>query len=562
MRSLLKKTIQWTGLALAAATLSCVPEPSKESRRFLNISVEKQAAFVRNFNPLLPSGARDFTIGAIYEPLFVFNRLQGETLPWLATSYEWIGKDYRAMKMNIRKDVNWSDGKPFSASDVVFTFNLIKKYPAFDINGVWSFLDKVELKSPEEILLTMKRTYVPGFSNIAGQIIVPEHIWSKIEDPQTFSNPEPVGTGPFTEITLFRDQVYELAKNPDYWQKGKPYIDGLRFPAYASNDQANLALIKGDVDLAGNFVPAVERIYAKKDPQHNHFWSPLVGPMIFLYLNTQKAPFDNADVRKAISMAINRPMVIEVAMFHYTSIPHPSGLTDAFKSWRVDPVGEQASWMNYEPKKAEAALAAQGWTRKDSKSLLKNAAGQTINIELTVVNGWSDWVRAAQIIASNLQAVGIDAKVKSKDFGAWFEGLQKGSFDASISWSGEGADPYPFYRQLMSEETIQPVGTASPVNWHRFSDPTVTKLLREFEGTADDATKRRIITEVQNRFMDTVPALPLFPAPAWGEYNTRYFEGFPHAGNPYAMLSPNFRPEILLMLTTLRPVTFTSAQEG
>lgn len=561
MLSFLEKTIKWTGLALAAAALSCVPKPSEDGRRFLNISVEKQAAFVRNFNPLLPSGARDFTIGAIYEPLFLYNRLQGETLPWLATSYEWIGKDYKGLRMKIRNGVSWSDGKPFSAADVVFTFQLIKRIQAFDINGVWSFLGNVELAAPDEVLFSFKRVYVPGFSNIAGQIIVPEHIWSKIEDPLTFANPEPVGTGPFTEITLFRDQVFELAKNPNYWQKGKPYIDGLRFPAYASNDQANLALIKGDVDLAGNFVPAVERIYAKKDPKHHHYWSPLVGPMIFLYLNTKKPPFDQADVRKAISMAINRPMVVEVAMFRYTDIPHPSGLTDAFKNWRLEPTPDQAASINYAPDRAQALLATNGWTRKD-KGPLQNAAGETLSLELTVVNGWSDWVRAAQIIASNLQALGIDAKVKSKDFGAWFEGLQKGTFDASIAWSGEGADPYPFYRGLMAEETVQAVGTAAPSNWHRVGDPEVSRLLREFEGTADEARKKEIIDTVQNRFMDTLPALPLFPAPAWGEYNSRYFEGFPHAGNPYGMLSPNFRPEILLMLTTLRPVTHATAQEG
>lgn len=551
--ALMKSGLRSIFLALLFSLLACVPKSSQEPRRYLQISVEKQATFIRNFNPLLASGARDFTVGAIYEPLFIFNRLKGEFVPWLSTHYEWLGSDYKTLRMDIRQGVKWSDGKELTAGDVAFTFQLLKKFPAFDMNAVWNFLDEVKVSGPAQVTFTMKRSYVPGFANIAGQPIVPEHIWKSIDNPVTFANSEPVGTGPFTEVKLFRDQVFELARNPHYWQAGKPYIEGLRFPAYASNDQANLALIKGDVDLAGNFVPAVERIYSKKDPAHNHFWSPLVGPMIFLYLNTQKAPFDRPEVRKAISMAINRPMIVEVAMYKYTNVAHPSGLTDAFKNWRTDPDPAEAAWLNYNPSAAKAALEKAGY-KADQDGWLRDAKGETFSIELTVVNGWSDWVRAAQIIATNLQAIGIDAKVKSKDFGAWFEGLQKGSFQAGISWSGEGVDPYPFYRQLMSEDTLLPLDTPAPANWHRYSNAKATQLLRAFEKTADPEAQKQIMRELQAIFIHEAPALPLFPAPAWGEFHTRFFDGFPSADNPYAMLSPNFRPEILLMLTEIRPV--------
>ena len=119
-----------------------------------------------------------------------------------------------------------------------------------------------------------------------------------------FTDPNPIGTGPFTEITLFTNQVWELGKNPNYWQKGKPKIEKLRFPAFLSNEQATLALIKGEVDWSGNFIPAIDRIFVSKDPAHNSYWFPKSGGSIFLYLNTTKAPFDNIDFRKAVSMAI------------------------------------------------------------------------------------------------------------------------------------------------------------------------------------------------------------------------------------------------------------------
>ncbi|HYX33392.1 MAG TPA: ABC transporter substrate-binding protein [Oligoflexus sp.] len=539
--------------SLLGLLLACVPKARQESRQVLSISVEKQTSFIRNFNPLLTSGsAREFSVGAIYEPLLIYNRMTGELLPWLATSYKWEGEDFRKLRLTLRPGVQWSDGRDMTAADVVFTFQLLKKFPALDAGGVWSFLSQVESQGTHDVVFTMQRTYTPGLAVLANQVIVPEHIWSAVKDPVQFANPEPVGTGPFTRVTLFEDQVFELGRNPNYWQPGKPSIEGLRFPAFASNDQANLALIQGDVDLAANFIPAVDRIFVKKDPAHHHYWFPLVGPMIFLYLNTQKEPFQSPIMRKALSMAIDRQRIADVALYRYTEPPHASGLTDAYRRWRKQPSAEQSHWTGFHPEEAMSLLEREGWSRqRDGKR--RNAEGKVLSLEITVVNGWSDWVRAAQIIASQLEAVGVDAKVKAKDFGSWFEGLQKGQFEGSISWSGESSDPYGFYRWIMDETTVKPLDELTPGNWHRFADARATALMREWERTVDVKRQEEISASLQDIFMQEAPAIPLFPAPAWGTFNSTYFEGFPHAGNPYATLSPNYRPEILLVLNAIKP---------
>ena len=85
-------------------------------------------------------------------------------------------------------------------------------------------------------------------------------------DSLQFTNPDPVGTGPFTEVDYFRAQVYQLGKNPHYWQPDTPKIQALRFPTVAGNDQAALELIRGNVDWAGNFLPAIDRIYVQARP--------------------------------------------------------------------------------------------------------------------------------------------------------------------------------------------------------------------------------------------------------------------------------------------------------
>ncbi|MEO5727886.1 MAG: ABC transporter substrate-binding protein, partial [Byssovorax sp.] len=176
-----------------------------------------------------------------------------------------------------------------------------------------------------------------------------------------------------------------------------------------------------------------------------------------------------------------------------------------------------------------------------------------LRFDIQVVAGWSDWVRAGQVIARNLEEIGVEAKLRLYDMSAWIDHLQRGDFDLAIAWSGEGSTPYRFYRWTMSTETVAPLGTLAPSNWHRFGDPRTDELLHAFEHTDDRAEQHRLMIDVERRFADLVPAIPLFPSPMWGAYSTHRFEGFPSARNPYAKLTPNAGTESLLVLVELRP---------
>src|ERR1700728_997045 len=134
------------------------------------------------FNPLnfaaWPQGGPSET-GVIYEPLMFENLLTQKVNPWLATAYKW-SNNLKTLTFTIRKGVKFSDGTPMTPADVAFTFNLIKKVPALDVNSVWSVLSSVT-QSGDNVVMTFKSPSVPYFYYIADQIpIVPEHIWSKI----------------------------------------------------------------------------------------------------------------------------------------------------------------------------------------------------------------------------------------------------------------------------------------------------------------------------------------------------------------------------------------------
>ena len=159
----------------------------------------------------------------------------------------------------------------------------------------------------------------------------------------------------------------------------------------------------------------------------------------------------------------------------------------------------------------------------------------------------------------------IDTRVVTYDFGAWFEHLQTGDFDLSIGWSIEGPTPWVFYRWLMSPETVKPVGAVAVGNWHRYGSATAGALLQRFERERDEAEQRRLLRDVQQAFVDELPAIPLFYTPSWAEYSTRHFTGFPSADDPRCDPSPNKddRGETLLLLTRLqaRPATTIATEE-
>lgn len=532
-----------------AALVACGAGPRGAEPGVLRVTEREQSAsFVRNFNPLLVAGdVRWPAQHAMYEPLMIHNALAERYEPWLATGYEW-GEDLRSIRFDIRPDVRWSDGEAFSGDDVVFTFELMRDNPALDSRAVWEIIESVKVDG-NAVVMDLRRPFVPGLSMLAQQSIVPEHIWSEVDDPVAFTNPEPVGTGPFTEVTRFSTQAYRVDRNPHYWQ-GQPGVTALEFFAFAANDQANLALVRGELDWAGYFVPAIDRTFVGRDPEHHEYWFPLLGGTVMLYTNTQKTPWDDVNVRKALSMAIDRELVVRIAMHGTTRPADPTGLSDAFSSMRIEPSGED--WTRHDPEAAAALLDAAGLTLDDD-GLRRGPDGEPLEITLGVPAGFSDWVRATQVIARGLREVGLTVKVEANDLTAWYERLQKGEFDLSMGWTDAWPEPYGFYRALMSTETVRPLGDSAADNWHRFGSSEADVALKVLEESIDPAQRKAAYETLQKIFVEQAPAIPLFLGPLWSEYNTTRFTGFPTAEDPYAPGSPNLYPQTLMVLTRLEP---------
>jgi peptide/nickel transport system substrate-binding protein len=512
-------------------------------------------AFVRNFNPLIFNPLVPTRAG-IYEPMMIYNAIKGELVPWLADKYE-FSSDNKTLTFTLHEGIKWSDGQPFTANDVVFTFNLFKNAtgldgPALQAMGSNGYIDSVTARDDRTVVFTFKQVNTAGLYDIIQQNIVPEHIWKDVTDPAKFTNDNPVGTGPFTQVTLFQPQVYQIDKNPNYWQAGKPYVNGLRFAAYASNEQQVVAMTQGKVDWAGTFIPNVQQALLAKDPENLHYWYPPSPQTTLLELNTTRKPFDDPVVRKAFSMALDRQRMVTVALSGYSQPADVTGLGQS--PWKVADPSKLGDWTTYNPDKANQLLDEAGY-KKGPDGIRTTPDGKRMSFTLLMVNGFSDWISAGQIMVPNLRAIGIELQQKMIDPGAYFGVHPSGDWDVALWFGYASPTPYHFYRNVMSQATVVPVGQPTFANFARYASPKADELLNQFASTTDVTRQREIAEQLQQVFADEAPVIPLWPAPVYAFTSTKTFTGWPGADNPYAYGFPQgaLYPEQLIVMTTIKP---------
>jgi peptide/nickel transport system substrate-binding protein len=510
---------------------------------FLTIPREDMGTFVQNFNPFAPT-VNPMVQQSIYESLLIFNPAKGDTVPWLATEWE-AADDGKSITFTLRDGVKWSDGQPFVAEDVAYTFELQKK-----IKGGFEYLDSVSADG-NKVTFRFNKPWSPALYDVGHLTILPKHVWSALADPEKDANAKPVGTGPYTEVDSFQAQSFVLKKNPNYWQPEKQKIAGIKMLAFAGNDGANLAAANGDVDWAPQYIPNIEKTFVSKDKEHRHYWFPATGAMINWQLNTTKAPFNDVDVRKALSMAVDREQVTTIGMSGYAEPADCTGLSGNYETWKNNEVKENCTWTKLDVQKANELLDKAGYAKgADGKRTLKD--GKPFEFEISVGASSSDWLSVANVIAQNLAEVGVTAKVESPDWAAVVAGYETGDFDSGIVWSANDPSPYKYFNAAMGTATVKPVGTKTFDNYHRFGDAEADALLAEFAAESDESKQKDIANKLQEEYDDAAPLVPLFSGPEWGAFNDTRFTGWPTEDNPYATLSVR-SPSTVLVLTTLEP---------
>ena len=519
----------------------------------------------RNYNPLSPAPI-DGTLEFIYEPLVLYDNLDGgQPTYWLATGSEYAD-DLLSVTFTLREGVLWSDGEPFTAEDVVFTIGLLQEFPALDRNGLLAFVGGAEAVDDLTVTFQLNDVYSLADILIGALRPVPEHVWSAVEDPVLFTNDEPVATGPFTNITTFSEQSWTVCRNENYWQEGRPYVDCLQFPAINGNDAANLALINQQLDWVGNFVPDIEETFVARDPEHNHYWFAGGSPWVFL-TNTDQPRFADVNVRHAMALAIDYETIRDTAENGYTTVVPENAVgiwprfSDAVPQEVLDKVAEMGLGT-FDLDRANQILDDAGYARGGDGFRMLPDGSPFGSFNIQIVNGWTDVVTATQIISQGFQDIGLDASVITPEFGEWQSNLQQGTFDTSLAWSVWGATPWDYYHNIMNSTLLDENGVRTGQFMPGWTSPESDQLLSDFLATADPAERNAIIGQLADIYVTNVLSSPLSPWPAWYEYSTLRFTGWPTEDNPYAQGSPWEEKSAVIVATTIHCIDDTSCGQS
>lgn len=485
-------------------------------------------AFTENFNPFTNG---DNIKGLMFEPLLVYNAMAGKIDFRLAESFSYT-EDLKALTYVLRSGVKWSDGRPLTAKDVVFSFDLARKHPAFDAAGLFASGKVKEVIQLDElrfqVVLNEVDTTVEW--SIPNYHIVPEHLWSQVEDPTTFENPNPVGSGPITQVQYVKPQQMQICRNPNYYLQGRPYLDCVTYRAFNDNSQIQPALMNDEIDWGSNFIADIEKTYVSPSPETHHYWYP-ANDAIHIYLNTRKKPFKDLNFRKAFSMALDRETIVELAAYGYPTVnPFPGGLGNYFDK-DIDPqVAKEYGFLNeYNPDAARELLEDSGYQDRDGDGFLENPDGSPIDFNIRVVNGWTDWVQTVQMVTEYLEEIGIRSRVEAVDWGVYDGSLKQGTYEAAINWSLLAVDPIQTFNEYYHTSRIGQIWHAN----HGVHAKKVDRWIEEYGRIKDAARKKEILGELQRFTAENLPFISLFSNPTWFQYNSTRVAGWPSQENPY-----------------------------
>jgi peptide/nickel transport system substrate-binding protein len=567
MSSLISRPRRWAGLAVAVTTAAalaltgCSDNGSGDksggnaAASAITIFNGATGTIVENWNPFSPTFLQP-TNGLIHQPLFWYNYAapQDKPAPILGTVYAWDAAG-KVLTITTREGVKWSDGTPFTAKDVAFTFDLIKRTPAINSNAI-DFTSAVATDDKTVVLTFPKPSFTDEASIIGNTPIIAEHVWSKISDPAKTINQNPIGTGPY-KLKTFSAQSYVMEKNPNYWEAGKPEIQTVRYIALSTADAASAALTGGQVDWMSSFLPGLDQLL-KNQKQLSYVNTPVLTASVFTCAGAGlgcKGPQTDVAVRQAIYYAINRDQLNKLAGGGFAQTASPTLLLpERDKDWIADQANVTAPGAP-DVAKANQILDAAGWVKGGDG--IRSKGGQRLSMTIQTVTGWSDFISLNETMAQELKEVGIELKPTQLSWQEWNTNQVQGKFQLSLDSIGLGAstNPYFTYQPKYSTATTAKVGQASKTsgNASRYSNPKVDAALAVAAGTNDPAVQKQQYATIQQEVVRDLPYIPIYINSLLTEYSTAHATGWPTNDNKYAVPATWKQWDNGIVLANLKP---------
>jgi peptide/nickel transport system substrate-binding protein len=488
----------------------------------------------------------------IYEPLAYYSAFADKTYLWLAESHE-FASDFKRLTIKTRSGVSWSDGQPFSAEDVAYTLNTLRDLGPKVRWGVdvQQAMEKATAADSNTVVIDFKIPaprffFFMSYKYDIGVYIVPKHIFEG-QDWTTFKHFDlvkkwPVTTGPWEVVDAsLQQKVFD--RRPTWWAADRklaplPAIERNISLPFAGEQQAAQALITNQLD-AGNALqpatfptvfrqnPKVVTYTGQKSPYGYMDWWP-----ISLYVNNERPPFNDKDVRWALSYYIDRQQLIDVGYLGASTSsklpmpPYPPLMPyfDAVKDLLA-----KYDTNEFAPKKGDALLAARGF-KKGGDGFWADGEGKHLNVD--IIGFPASGPAIGPVLVEMLKRHGVESSMAlPPDFADRF---QKGQFDGAIYGHGGSInEPYATLRLYQSASIAVP--GAHQVNFSRWKNAAYDKLVDEAYVVAPDDTKK--LTDIWRRAMEIwLPELPdiqLVQNYHRIPWNTTYWKHWPTEEDPY-----------------------------
>ncbi|APU13838.1 ABC transporter substrate-binding protein [Actinoalloteichus fjordicus] len=499
-----------------------------------------------NFNPYILTSNQPGR-GIIYETLMFLNRARADDpRPMLAEEFDW-NDDGTAITFQLREGVQWTDGEAFTSDDVVFTFELMAEHEALNTSALP--IESVEAAGDTEVTITFGRPAYTDLWTIASDtFIVPEHIWSEIEDPVTFGNAEPVGTGAFA-LSSFTAQSYELTANENYWDGDKSYLDSIRFVSHSGNQSALSALTAGQIDWASIFIPDIENTYGSRAEGNHYEVTPVY--ISTLGANLEEGPTSDLAVRQAIYRGIDRDQVNELN-YDGLSTPATPGMLMLPREEEFLAEDLQGVVPTHEPDEARQILQDAGYT-EGADGIFVSPDGDPLSIEVKVVTGYTDQIAALDVMRQQLAEVGIDLQPREVSFASFVADRDNGNFELVIDNLYGGVTPFTLYEDFYSSAAAPPIGQPATKNFARFRSDVVDEALEEIAGTEDEQVHAEAYARIQEEVAEQLPYIPILQSMALSQFAGAKITGFPTADDPYALPMTHSAPDLGIVAANLRP---------
>jgi peptide/nickel transport system substrate-binding protein len=410
-------------------------------------------------------------------------------LPGLAE--EWKSSDAgKTYTFNLR-DAKFSDGSTITAEDVVFSFLRLRDQEDSVYKAAFQVIDTITAKDKKTVVFKLKAPTAPFLASVEifNAAIVPKAVVKKLGDDAFGRNP--VSAGPFRLVEWKIGDRLILEKNPNYWRKGRPFLDGVEWKIVTDPNTRVSMVQTGEAHVILD-VPWNKIAELRSDSNIDLPLEPSTQIWVGL-LNHDKEPFNDVRVRRAIAHAINTPAMVNALTMGHAEIansPLPKN---------IDYHNPKQSTLSYDPTKA--------------KQLLTQAGKSNLEIELMSTTGDIFSEQAAIVLQAQLAAIGVKIKIVKTDTGQWWDRLISGDYQMSVTWwYNENTDPDLAVRWAFC-------GSCDTLSYFtRFNNDKVNQLIEEGVKELDPKKRKAIYYKIQKLTKDEVSQLPLFYTPYRNAY--------------------------------------------